>query len=268
MPARSTCWVRQAFLPMAALIGATGAVHAQTANGGIDHVRYARRADQRRLHPAPAKATQQAEPDTATAVGADSEIVVTASAASSAAASPRRRRPRSSVRRRDRGPRRHQYRHRAQRNAPVQGHGQSRHHRAARHLPRRLLRRSSRSRRVAHPRAGRQEPVRAADHHRPCQTMRSISTRSRPCCSTGSRSSPAAHRRNGVRTRSRVWSTSSSRRTYEGLEATAQYGMADAGDYKEYRAGLLYGFKLGERTHVELAGDYVKNDGHARRLYA
>lgn len=51
------------------------------------------------------------------------------------------------------------------------------------------------------------------------------------------------------------------KKKYEGLEATAQYGMADAGDYKEYRAGLLYGFRLGDSTHVELAGDYVKNLG-------
>ena len=51
------------------------------------------------------------------------------------------------------------------------------------------------------------------------------------------------------------------KKNYEGLEATAQYGMADAGDYKEYRAGLLYGVKLGERTHLEVAGDYVRNRG-------
>jgi len=51
------------------------------------------------------------------------------------------------------------------------------------------------------------------------------------------------------------------KKKYEGLEATAQYGQSDVGDYKEYRAGLLYGFKLGERTHVEIAGDYIRNKG-------
>jgi outer membrane receptor protein involved in Fe transport len=51
------------------------------------------------------------------------------------------------------------------------------------------------------------------------------------------------------------------KRNYEGLEATAQYGQAEVGDYKEYRAGLLYGAKLGDRTHIEVAGDYVRNKG-------
>jgi len=51
------------------------------------------------------------------------------------------------------------------------------------------------------------------------------------------------------------------KKKYEGLEATAQYGQAEVGDYKEYRAGLLYGFRIGERTHVEIAGDYVVNKG-------
>ncbi len=51
------------------------------------------------------------------------------------------------------------------------------------------------------------------------------------------------------------------KKNYEGLELNAQYGLAERGDYKEYRIGGLYGLKLGERTSVEVAGDYIRNRG-------
>jgi outer membrane receptor protein involved in Fe transport len=51
------------------------------------------------------------------------------------------------------------------------------------------------------------------------------------------------------------------KKKYEGFEATGQYGQADAGDYKEWRAGVLYGTRIGDRTHLVVAGDYIKNRG-------
>jgi iron complex outermembrane receptor protein len=51
------------------------------------------------------------------------------------------------------------------------------------------------------------------------------------------------------------------KKKFEGLEATAQSGLAEAGDFEEYRFGVLYGTKLGDRTNLLIAGDYIRNGG-------
>jgi outer membrane receptor protein involved in Fe transport len=51
------------------------------------------------------------------------------------------------------------------------------------------------------------------------------------------------------------------KKKYEGLEVTGQYGLAEEGDYKEYRFGAVYGTRIGERTNIVVAGDYIRNKG-------
>jgi outer membrane receptor protein involved in Fe transport len=51
------------------------------------------------------------------------------------------------------------------------------------------------------------------------------------------------------------------KKKFEGLEVSGQYGLAEVGDYQEYRLGGIYGVKLGDRTHLEIAGDYIRNKG-------
>lgn len=51
------------------------------------------------------------------------------------------------------------------------------------------------------------------------------------------------------------------RKTFEGLNAEAQYGVSEEGDNEEYRIGLLAGAKVGERGHLVAGLDYVDNKG-------
>lgn len=48
---------------------------------------------------------------------------------------------------------------------------------------------------------------------------------------------------------------------FEGLRAELQYGQAEQADNREYRVGLLGGTRLGDRGHLVVGFDYVKNDG-------
>ncbi|MEO6376678.1 MAG: TonB-dependent receptor, partial [Caulobacteraceae bacterium] len=51
------------------------------------------------------------------------------------------------------------------------------------------------------------------------------------------------------------------KKNFEGLQAEAQLGQAEAGDDRRYRFGLLYGTKLSERAHLEVAFDYDRSLG-------
>jgi outer membrane receptor protein involved in Fe transport len=47
----------------------------------------------------------------------------------------------------------------------------------------------------------------------------------------------------------------------EGIQGSVQYGVADAGDNKDYLGTLAFGTKLGDRGHLIVGGEYEKNKG-------
>jgi len=52
------------------------------------------------------------------------------------------------------------------------------------------------------------------------------------------------------------------KKDFEGIQAVAQYGIAEEGDNEEYRLGALFGTSFADgRGHFEIAADYVNNGG-------
>ncbi len=52
---------------------------------------------------------------------------------------------------------------------------------------------------------------------------------------------------------------------FNGIKASAQYGISDRGDGRAWSGGVAYGTKLGDRGHIEFSYEYRKDDGIDRR---
>ncbi len=52
---------------------------------------------------------------------------------------------------------------------------------------------------------------------------------------------------------------------FNGIKASAQYGISDRGDGKAWQGGVAYGTRLGDRAHIEFSYEYRKDEGIDRR---